>query len=171
VHRQSNICTETYTSGCTYVYRHRQLIAKASYSRPRVGKFCFACDWCHIPPHLAKAKQAAEVTRATSLVDRIESQMVRRERIARHAERAKEWIPAVAASREIRASLELLARISGQLQAGNVNVGIAIRHGLPDTPEGIDESVAEMPERDMGLREWVRELIARLERETNDVIV
>ena len=78
----------------------------------------------HLPPLLAKAKQAEDVVEGTSLVDRIERIMARCEMIAETATKAKDWGPAIAASRELRGCLELLAKVSGELHTAKVNIGI-----------------------------------------------
>jgi hypothetical protein len=79
----------------------------------------------HLPKALVKAKQAGEIVEATSLMDRVERIMVRCELIAEQATKGKDWLPAIAASRELRSCLELLGKLSGEIQNG-VRVGIAI---------------------------------------------
>jgi len=62
------------------------------------------------------------------LLDRVESLMVRLEKIATKAESSKELKVAVSAMREVRESIELLARLSGQmpLPGHSVTVGVAV---------------------------------------------
>jgi len=79
----------------------------------------------HLPKSLTKAKQAGEIVESTSLMGRIERIMSRCEMIAETATKGKDWMPAIAASRELRACLELLGRVSGQLSTGTM-VGIKI---------------------------------------------
>lgn len=81
----------------------------------------------HLPATLTKARQAKEVARASTLLERIEDLIRDCERIAKAAERAKDWRAAIAAHREIRGNLELLGKLAGQLAGGttvavNVNV-------------------------------------------------
>lgn len=83
----------------------------------------------HVAQGLVKAKEANEIAEANSLLGRVEQLMSRSERIAGRAERAKQWSPAVAALREVRACLELLAELQGELkrtQNNNVYVSLGI---------------------------------------------
>jgi hypothetical protein len=82
----------------------------------------------HLAPALTKAKQAEEVVEATSLLSRVERIMSRVELIAEQATKSKKWLPAVAASRELRSCLELLGRLSGEIQSGT-RIGIGINAG------------------------------------------
>lgn len=84
----------------------------------------------HLPPLLLKARQAGEIVEATSLMDRVERIMTRCETIAETATRTKDWFPAIAASRELRGCLELLGKLSGEIQSGT-QVGIQIINGRP----------------------------------------
>lgn len=65
----------------------------------------------HIPVALAVAKQAQEAAQATTLLERVEEIIRDCRAIADKAQRAKDWGPAVAALREARACIELLAKI------------------------------------------------------------
>ena len=84
----------------------------------------------HLVPALTLAKQAERVTEATSLLSRVERIMSRVETICEAATREREWLPAISASRELRGCLELLGRLSGELQSGT-QVGIQIVNGHP----------------------------------------
>jgi hypothetical protein len=79
----------------------------------------------HLPKLLVKAKQAGEIVEATSLMARVERVMARCELIADTATKGKDWLPAIAASRELRGCLELLGKLSGEIRTGT-NIGIAI---------------------------------------------
>jgi hypothetical protein len=79
----------------------------------------------HLPEALTVAKRAEDVTRADSLLDRVEGLILDVCRIAAKAEQAGQWGPAASALREARASLELLARLRGELQTGGVNIGVS----------------------------------------------
>jgi hypothetical protein len=72
----------------------------------------------HLPRDLVKSKQLAEVDAANQLVERIESLYERALKLLNVAEKDRKFAPAVSAIREARASLELLARISGELKSG-----------------------------------------------------
>ncbi len=69
------------------------------------------------------------------LVDRVESLMNRLERISQKAQSAREWHAAVGAMKEVRCSLELLAKLTGQIvpagQGVHVNVGVAVTTSRP----------------------------------------
>jgi hypothetical protein len=84
----------------------------------------------HLAPALTLAKQATVVTEATTLLSRVEDVISRCELIAEAATKSRDWMPAVAASRELRSCLELLGRLSGELQSGR-QVGIQIIKGRP----------------------------------------
>lgn len=72
----------------------------------------------HLPRDLVKSKQLAEVDAANKLVERIESLYERAISLIDVAEGDKKYAAAVSAVREARASIELLARISGDLKSG-----------------------------------------------------
>jgi hypothetical protein len=84
----------------------------------------------HLAPALTLAKQAERVTESTSLLSRVERIMVRLETICEAATAEKDWLPAIAASRELRGCLELLGKLSGEIQSGT-RVGIQIVDGRP----------------------------------------
>jgi hypothetical protein len=75
----------------------------------------------HVAQSLTQAKQASEVADADSLLGRVEQLISRSQRIAERAERAKQWSPAVAALREVRCCLELLAELQGELRRSQTN--------------------------------------------------
>ncbi len=70
----------------------------------------------HLPELLAKAKDAVEVAEADSLLERIEGLYKRTEAILEAAEEGKEWGTALAAIRECRGNLELLGRVTKELE-------------------------------------------------------
>jgi len=72
----------------------------------------------HLPALMVKAKQLNEVDSATRLVEQIEKLYMRAYQIIDKAEQKEKFAPAVAAIREARGSLELLAKISGDLKSG-----------------------------------------------------
>jgi len=86
----------------------------------------------HIEEAITKAVEATEGTKAVSLLDRLESLITDCKSIALKASQARQWASAVSAAREIRGCIELLAKLSGQLQQGpNVNVGIGFAVETP----------------------------------------
>jgi hypothetical protein len=70
----------------------------------------------HLPELLVKARDAAEVAEANSLLDRVESLYKRTEAILEAAESNGEWGTALQAIRECRGNLELLGRVTKELQ-------------------------------------------------------
>jgi hypothetical protein len=72
----------------------------------------------HLPRDRVKSKQLAEVDAANKLVERIEGLYERAITLIDIAEGDKKYAASVSAIREARASLELLARISGELKSG-----------------------------------------------------
>jgi hypothetical protein len=102
----------------------------------------------HLAPALTLAKQATVVTEATSLLSRVERIMSRCELIAEAATKSRDWMPAVAASRELRGCLELLGRLSGELQSGT-RLGIQIINGQPARTVVVGSSEWEQSFRDV----------------------
>ena len=87
----------------------------------------------HIPRALTVAKQAEEVAEATTLFQEVQGLLKRATRIADDAERARKLSVALQGVREIRGVLELLGKLSGELQTGT-RIGIGI-NGRPVDPE------------------------------------
>jgi hypothetical protein len=72
----------------------------------------------HLPHELVKSKKMAEMVAADSLIDRIEGLYDKAISIMELAEKDKKYQPAVSAIQQARSSLELLAKISGELRTG-----------------------------------------------------
>src|SRR4051794_27760204 len=79
---------ERFGTTATTLYRHRQ----------------------HLPSQLLKAKQAQEIADATSLLERIELLICRLDSLSKQAEEDRAWVSAIAAVREVRNCLTLLAQ-------------------------------------------------------------
>ena len=97
----------------------------------------------HLPKLLIKAKDAEAVVHASSLMNRVEKIMARCELIAETSTKAGDWTPAIAASRELRGCLELLGKLSGEIQTGT-KVGILNVAGAPAVPNFRSMSDAEL---------------------------
>jgi hypothetical protein len=108
----------------------------------------------HLAPALTMAKQAERVTESTSLLSRVERIVSRCESIAEAATRERDWLPAIAASRELRGCLELLGKLSGEIQSGT-KVGIQIVNGVP-----AKTVVVGSPEWQASLRDYMDACIA-----------
>ncbi len=71
----------------------------------------------HLPKLLLRAKDAVEVADADSLLSRIEDLYKRTEAILEAAERSSNWPTALAAIKECRGNLELLGRVTKELES------------------------------------------------------
>lgn len=72
----------------------------------------------HLPHELVKSRKIAEMVAADSLIDRIEGLYDKAIKIMELAEKDGKYQPAVSAIQQARSSLELLAKISGELKTG-----------------------------------------------------
>jgi hypothetical protein len=89
-------------------------VSKSALERHKAG---------HLPAHLAKAKEAGEVARADDLLSQVRHLQDRTLAILTASEDAGELRTALAAIREARGNLELLAKLLGELDdAPKVNV-------------------------------------------------
>ncbi len=80
----------------------------------------------HLPVHLVKAQDAAEVAQADNLLEQVKSLQARALTILDKAEASGDLRTALSAIREARGNLELLAKLLGELQQeGTVNVLVA----------------------------------------------
>ena len=69
------------------------------------------------PGEILRAKEAEEIVQGTSLMNRVERIIARCENVADTA-KPGDWQPVIAASRELRGCLELLGKLSGEIQTG-----------------------------------------------------
>lgn len=80
----------------------------------------------HLPATLAQARNAGEATRGEDLLEQVGALRARALQILTQAEEAGELRTALAAIREARGCLELLARLLGELQESTqINIAIA----------------------------------------------
>ena len=80
----------------------------------------------HLPAALAQARNASEATRGDDLLEQVNALRSRAFGILTQAEETGELRTALAAIREARGCLELLARLLGELQDGaQVNISVA----------------------------------------------
>jgi hypothetical protein len=80
----------------------------------------------HIPFHLVKAQDAAEVAHADNLLEQVKSLQARALTILDKAEASGDLRTALSAIREARGNLELLAKLLGELQQeGTINLVVA----------------------------------------------
>jgi hypothetical protein len=118
VPRKCTICThpECHAIDVSLVHREPYLAIARNYEVSRDALRNHAKE--HLPELLAKAKDAVEVAEADYLLDRIESLYRRTEAILEAAENNSEWSTALAAIRECRGNLELLGRVTKELESG-----------------------------------------------------
>ena len=93
----------------------------------------------HVARVVAKAvsEEARQVTEASNLLSRVESLLDECREIAKHAKESKAWPAAVAALREVRSCVELLARLRGELKQAGTQVNVAV--GVNVNQSGADE--------------------------------
>jgi len=85
----------------------------------------------HLPVLLVKAKEAEEVMNADTLLEQVRQLKKRAMALLDGAEKAQDFRTALGAIREARGTLELLAKLVGELQSGTVvNVGAPLPHAI-----------------------------------------
>ncbi len=72
----------------------------------------------HLPAEMVKAKQLTEVDQADKLLERVEGLYDKALRIQEQAESEQKYQAAVGAIKEARSSLELIAKLVGELKSG-----------------------------------------------------
>jgi len=104
---------------------------------------------------LAQATQAAEVVEATSLLDQVRALLADARRIQQAAEAAKDLRTALSAVREQARTLELLARLLGELESSTtvtVNVNQAATELSTEELESYSEQLAELAQEQRDAR-------------------
>lgn len=115
--RRSEIDSVLLTGGPLRTIADRWSVSKTALIRHREG---------HLPAALAMAKEAEEVARADALLTQVRHLQSRTLRILDASENAGELRTALAAIREARGTLELLAKLLGEIdEAPRVNVLIS----------------------------------------------
>ncbi len=95
----------------------------------------------HLHQLVKKGLEARELAEGSVLLQRVERLIDDCRRIARKAEGTKSWSGAAQALREVRQCLELLGKLSGELDAARVRVQV-----LNQTQVNISASNADDPE-------------------------
>jgi hypothetical protein len=87
----------------------------------------------HIPEALAKAERAEEAAKADTLLGRVAELVDDAKRLQSKAEKAGDLRTAVSCVRELTRLVELMAKLTGELQPTGtvVNVGVAVQAGAP----------------------------------------
>ncbi len=78
----------------------------------------------HIARVLTQAREVEEIARADTLLDQVHDLLNRASAITDQAEKAGDLRTALQGIREVRGVLELLARVTGELQNGGTSVSI-----------------------------------------------
>ena len=128
----------------------RHGVSKSALERHKAG---------HLPAHLAKAREAGEVARADDLLSQVRHLQDRSLAILTASEDAGELRTALAAIREARGNLELLARLIGELDdAPKVNIlvsaeWVTIRAAMMEVLAPYPEARTAVSEALLGLEE------------------
>jgi hypothetical protein len=91
----------------------------------------------HMPANIVRSApyEVQQTVQAISLLDRVQSLMLEIRQIAEQAKKNKSWGSALGAMRELRGCIELLGKLSGELQAQtpgpklSVAVGVNVNSG------------------------------------------
>ena len=114
----------------------RHGVSKSALERHKAG---------HLPAHLAKAREAGEVVRADDLLSQVRYLQDRTLAILTTSEDAGELRTALAAIREARGNLELLAKLFGELD-GAPKVNILVSTEWVTIRAAVMEALASYPE-------------------------
>jgi hypothetical protein len=80
----------------------------------------------HLPSRLVKAERAAQVADAGTLLDQVKNLLGNAQRLTEQAEQAQQLDVALRGIREVRGILELLGKLSGELQQNGMRIGISV---------------------------------------------
>jgi len=99
----------------------------------------------HLPKALVKAKELQEIDAADRLLDRVEDLYNKALIIMEKAEADGKYQPAVSAIKEARSSLELIAKMIGQLKTGHT-VNITYNQEFIEVRQQIHQALLPYPE-------------------------
>jgi len=111
----------------------------------------------HLPRHLVKAKELQEMDAADKLLERVEGLYDKALTIMAKAEKEKKFQPAVSAIKEARSSLELIAKMIGELKTGT-NINITYNAEWIDLRTQIYNALAEYPEAKIEVAKALQEV-------------
>jgi len=100
---------------------YREIEAEYKISRSAISRHV---QKGHISAQVAKAHEAKQVSEACSLLEQVQDLQSTANRILKDAESKKDLRGACVAIREVRSILELLAKMTGELQGEGVTVNI-----------------------------------------------
>ena len=99
----------------------------------------------HLPKHLIKAKEAQEVDAADQLLDKVQGLYNTALEIMKEAREDGKFQPAVSALKEARSSLELIAKMIGELKTGHT-VNITYNQEFIEVRQQIHQALLPYPE-------------------------
>lgn len=112
----------------------------------------------HLPAHLAKSKQAKDLDSADALLEQLQALRTKAFVLMDKAEQAGELRTAIAGVKEVRATLELLLKLAGELRDAPTitieltlaKVEVALIRALAPYPEARAAAAAALLELDTG---------------------
>ena len=111
----------------------------------------------HLPRELVKAQALQEVEYADMLLERVEGLYSKALEIMQRAEDDKKYQPAVSALKEARSSLELIARLVGELKTGT-QINIVYNQQWVDLRQQIYNALEGHPEVKLKLAQALGEV-------------
>lgn len=99
----------------------------------------------HLPKALVKAKELQEIDAADRLLDRVEDLYNKALNIMGKAEADGKFQPAVSAIKEARSSLELIAKMIGQIKTGHT-INITYNQEFIEVRQQIHQALLPYPE-------------------------
>ncbi len=111
----------------------------------------------HLPRHLVKAQALQEVEAADQLLEQVQSLYDKALDIMNKAEKDKKYAPAVAALKEARSSLELIAKMIGELKVGT-HINIIYNAEWIDLRTQIYNALEEHPEARLKIAQALQEV-------------
>jgi hypothetical protein len=121
----------------------------------------------HLPKHLAEAAEAERVSDAGSLLAQVQGMLVKARHALDRAEQAKDDRLGAVWFRELRSTLELLGRVTRELQpetAVTVQVGLLQQLGVRDLEDAKRRIAASLEYEQLDEDETARRMRAWLER-------
>jgi hypothetical protein len=111
----------------------------------------------HLPRELARAREAEQISSADSLLDQVQALQAKAMAILNTAERSGNLRVALAAIREARGNLELLARLLGELKETGTTVNVLVSPAWVSLRTLILEALEPFPEARLKLSQALGE--------------
>ncbi len=110
----------------------------------------------HLPKAMVRAHEAKQAASADNLLANVCSLQKRANRILRKAEKSEDHRIALSAIRELRNTVELLARLAGELQEGTT-VNVLVSPEYQALRSKVIDALAPFPEARVAVAEALRE--------------